>query len=186
LSDFEVTDEEEEEDIFAESEENVLSQAREETSKWYQSWDKASTSKEWYDAINDPDDMSQNSETFDSMGSEEDEEGEHHPRKVRRYLEWKLKRDLKEKSVIISRVEVQQPYWVQENLTSVCGAKSIWLQIPAQWEDAGLHSQQEKLSMENAHKLVQLQIILPDQNIPLKSWMWQPLPQQVGNNTLGC
>jgi hypothetical protein len=34
LSDFEVTDEEEE-DIFTESEENVLRQAREETSKWY-------------------------------------------------------------------------------------------------------------------------------------------------------
>jgi hypothetical protein len=69
----------------------------EETSKWYQSWDKASTSKEGYDAINDPDDMSPNSETFNSMGSEEDDEGENHPRKVRRYLEWKLKRDLKEK-----------------------------------------------------------------------------------------
>jgi len=41
--------------------------------------------------------MSPNSETFDSMGSEEDDEGENHPRKVRRYLEWKLKRDLKEK-----------------------------------------------------------------------------------------
>jgi len=45
LSDFEVTNEEEE-DIFTKSEENVLRQAREETSKWYQSWDKASTSKE--------------------------------------------------------------------------------------------------------------------------------------------
>jgi len=39
LSDFEVTDEEEEEDIFTESEENVLRQEREETCKWYQSWD---------------------------------------------------------------------------------------------------------------------------------------------------
>jgi hypothetical protein len=34
LSDFEVTDEEEE-DIFTESEENVLRQVREETRKWY-------------------------------------------------------------------------------------------------------------------------------------------------------
>jgi len=97
LSDFEVTDGEgEEEDIFTESEENVLRQAREETSKWYQSWDKASTSKEGCDVINDPDDMSSNSETFGSMGSEEDDEGEHHPRRVRRYPEWKPKWDLKE------------------------------------------------------------------------------------------
>jgi phage terminase large subunit-like protein len=51
LSDFEVTDEEEEEDIFTESEENVLRQEREETCKWYQSWDKACTSKEGCDAI---------------------------------------------------------------------------------------------------------------------------------------
>jgi len=71
--------------------------AREETSKWYQSWDKASTSKEGCDAINDPDDMSPNSETFDSMSSEEDDEGEHHPRRARRYPEWMPKRDLKEK-----------------------------------------------------------------------------------------
>jgi hypothetical protein len=95
LSDFEVTDGEEE-DIFTKSEENVLRQAREETSKWYQSWDKAFTSKEGCDVINDPNDMSSNSETFDSIGSEEDDEGEHHPRRVRRYPEWKSKRDLKE------------------------------------------------------------------------------------------
>jgi len=95
LSDFEVTDGEEE-DIFTKSEENVLRQAREETSKWYQSWAKAFTSKEGCDVINDPNDMSSNSETFDSIGSEEDDEGEHHPRRVRRYPEWKSKRDLKE------------------------------------------------------------------------------------------
>jgi hypothetical protein len=95
LSDFEVTDGEEE-DIFTKSEENVLRQAREETSKWYQSWDKAFTSKEGCDVINDPNDMSSNSETFDSIGSEDDDEGEHHPRRVRRYPEWKSKRDLKE------------------------------------------------------------------------------------------
>jgi hypothetical protein len=86
LSDFEVTDGEEE-DIFTESEKNVLRQAREETSKWYQSWDKTSTLKKGCDAINDQDDMSSNSETFDSMGSEEDDEGEHHPRRGRRYPE---------------------------------------------------------------------------------------------------
>jgi len=40
--------------------------------------------------------MSSNSETFDSMGSEEDDEGEHHPKRVRRYPEWKSKQDLKE------------------------------------------------------------------------------------------
>jgi len=96
LSDFEVTDEEEE-DIFTESEENVLRQAREETSKWYQSWDKPSTSKEGCDAAVDPYDMSPNSETFDSMSSEEDAKGEHHPRRVKRYPEWMPKRDLKEK-----------------------------------------------------------------------------------------
>jgi hypothetical protein len=96
LSDFEVIDEEEE-DIFTESEENVLRQAREETSKWYQSWDKPSTSKEGCDAAVDPDDMSPNSETFDSMSSEEDAEGEHHPKRVKRYPEWMPKRDLKEK-----------------------------------------------------------------------------------------
>jgi hypothetical protein len=96
LSDFEVIDEEEK-DIFTESEENVLRHAREETSKWYQSWDKPSTSNEGCDAINDPDDMSSNSETFDSMSSKEDDEGEHHPRRARRYPEWMPKRDLKEK-----------------------------------------------------------------------------------------
>jgi hypothetical protein len=96
LSDFEVTDEEEE-DIFTESEENVLRQASEETSKWYQSWDKPSTSNEGCDAAVDPDDMSPNSETFDSMSSDEDAEGEHHPRRVKRYPEWMSKRDLKEK-----------------------------------------------------------------------------------------
>lgn len=95
LSDFEVIDEEEE-DIFTESEENVLRKAREETSKWYQSWDKASTSNEGCDAINDPDDMSPNSETFDNMSSEGDDEGEHHLRRAIRYPEWMPKRDLKE------------------------------------------------------------------------------------------
>jgi hypothetical protein len=41
--------------------------------------------------------MSPNSETFDSLSSEEDDEGEHHPRRARRCPQWMPKRDLKEK-----------------------------------------------------------------------------------------
>jgi hypothetical protein len=39
--------------------------------------------------------MSSNSETFDSMDSEEDKD-EHSPRRVKRYPKWKPKRNLKE------------------------------------------------------------------------------------------
>jgi len=59
-------------------------------------------------------------------------------------------------NAIISWVKVQQPHWVQANVTSVCSAKFISLQIQAQWEDASLRSLQEKLSLENTRKLVQL------------------------------
>jgi hypothetical protein len=40
--------------------------------------------------------MSSNSVTFDGMNSNEDDEGEHSPRRMKRYPEWKPKRDLKE------------------------------------------------------------------------------------------
>jgi len=136
LSDFEVTDEEEE-DIFTESEENVLRQAREETSKWYQSWDKPSTSKEGCDAAVDPDDMSPNSETFDSMSSEEDAEGEHHPRRVKRYPEWMSKFRLKfsnptefKKALQVFAVQNSFDYKYQHNekmrVSAVCKKNCPW------------------------------------------------------------
>jgi len=56
---------------------------------------KTSTLKDRGDAINDPNAESSNSVTFHSMDSEEDE-GEGSPRRLKRYLEWKPKQDIKE------------------------------------------------------------------------------------------
>lgn len=53
--------------------------------------------------------MSSNSETFDSMDNDEDDEGEHFSRRVKRYPEWKLKRDLKEIVQLSVRLKFSNP-----------------------------------------------------------------------------
>jgi hypothetical protein len=80
MSDFEVTDGEEEY-IFTEKEDNVVCEAREETNKWFRTWDKASTLKDGGDPINDLDAESDDSETFQSMDSEEEEDEGEGPRR---------------------------------------------------------------------------------------------------------
>ncbi|XP_062155085.1 uncharacterized protein LOC133863106 [Alnus glutinosa] len=53
--------------------------------------------------------MSPISETFDSMSSEEDDEGERHPRRVKRYPEWMPKWDLKEKVQLLVGLKFSNP-----------------------------------------------------------------------------
>jgi hypothetical protein len=79
MSNFEVIDGEEE-DIFIEKEDNVVREEREATNKWFRTWDKASTSKDGGDPINDLDAESNDSETFHSMDSEEEEDEGEGPR----------------------------------------------------------------------------------------------------------
>ncbi|XP_062150890.1 uncharacterized protein LOC133859491 [Alnus glutinosa] len=118
MSDFEVTNGEEE-DIFTEKEDNVVREAREETNKRFRTWDKASTSKDGGDPINDLDVESDDSETFHSMDSEEEEEedeGEGPHRRVRRYPEWRPKRDLKEIITLTVGLKFSNPTEFKETL----------------------------------------------------------------------
>jgi len=117
MSDFEVTYGEEE-DIFTEKWDNVVREAREATNKWFRTWDKASTSKDGGDPINDLDAKSDDSETFHSMDSEEEEEdeGEGPRRRVRRYPEWRPKRDLKEIITLIIGLKFSNPTEFKEML----------------------------------------------------------------------
>jgi hypothetical protein len=88
----------EEEDFFEAKQEDVLREARENTNKWFHSWEKASTSKIENEELNDPDQESRDNDSFHSLDSEE-EDDEGSPRWVkRRYPEWKSKWDLKDKS----------------------------------------------------------------------------------------
>jgi hypothetical protein len=116
MSDFEVTDGEEE-DILSEKGDNVVREVREEANKWFRMWDKASTSKDGGDPINDPDAESDDSETFHSMDSEEEEdEGEGPRRRVRRYPEWRPKRDLKDIITLTVGLKFSNPTEFKETL----------------------------------------------------------------------
>jgi len=116
MSDFEVTDGEEE-DIFTEKGDNVVRKEREETNKWFRTWDNASTSKDEGDPINDPNAESDDSETFHSMDSEEEEdEGKGPRRRVRRYPEWRPKWDLKDIITLIVGLKFSNPTEFKEML----------------------------------------------------------------------
>jgi hypothetical protein len=96
LSEFKETNGEED-DIFLGKHDDVLCEAMDDTNKWFQSWEKASTSKDEVDEINDSDAESCDSDRFHSLDNEEDDD-EWSPRQVKmRYPEWKPKWDLKDK-----------------------------------------------------------------------------------------
>lgn len=82
MSEFEVTDGEED-DIFIGKHDDVLCEAMEDTNKWFQSWEKASTSNDGVDEINDSDAESCDSDSFHSLKNEEDDD-EGSPRQVKR------------------------------------------------------------------------------------------------------
>lgn len=93
LSDFEVTDGEEE-DIFVGNPDD--------SRKWFHMSDTNSQANNGVDDTNDLDDQSYDSDNFDSLdsGEEEGEEGEGsrgQPRRRMRYPEWKKKKDISEK-----------------------------------------------------------------------------------------
>jgi hypothetical protein len=72
----------EEEDIFIGKHDDVLREDREDTNKWFHSWEKA-TLKDGVDEIIDPDAKSCDSDGFHSLDSEEDDD-EGSPRRVKK------------------------------------------------------------------------------------------------------
>ncbi|XP_059432656.1 uncharacterized protein LOC132174219 [Corylus avellana] len=95
LSDFEVTNGEEE-DIFLEKDEALIRQTKEETTKWFQSWYQTETSKNVGDISNEPDEDDSNSDGG-ILSIDNDDGSEGSPRHVRRkYPQWMPKADLKE------------------------------------------------------------------------------------------
>jgi len=109
MSDFEVTDGEED---------NIVREAREETNKWFRTWGMASTSNDGGDPINDPDAKFDDRETFHSMDSkeEEEDEGEGPRRRVRRYPECRPKRDLKDIITLTVGLKFSNPTEFKETL----------------------------------------------------------------------
>jgi hypothetical protein len=115
LSDFEVTDGEEE-DIFIGKPDDVLHEAKEDTNKWFHLWDKAGTSNIGVDDINDLDEESCDSDKFQSLDNEE-EDSEGSPRQARRrYPKWKPKRDLKDKVELKVGLKFADPTKFKETL----------------------------------------------------------------------
>jgi hypothetical protein len=98
LSDFEVTDGEEE-DIFVGNPDDVVREVMDDSHKWFHTWDTNSQANNGDDDTYDPDDQSYDSDNFDSLdsGEEEGEGSRGQPRRRRRYPEWKKKKDISEK-----------------------------------------------------------------------------------------
>lgn len=115
LSDFEVTDGEEE-DIFLHKYDECIRDAREASTKWFQTWDESSKSKVVGDNMYDSDEDPVESDGFWSLDSEgDDSEGE--PRRVRRrYPEWREITDLKEKVELKIGMKFVEPTQFKEVL----------------------------------------------------------------------
>jgi hypothetical protein len=83
----------------------------------FRTWDKASTSNVGGDPINDPDAEFDDSETFHSMDSEEEEdEGEDPRRRVMRYPKWRPMRDLKDIITLTVGLKFSNPIEFKETL----------------------------------------------------------------------